>query len=256
MKKQILFLSILLSILSCQNTRTENLRIATAANMQFVMEELTKTFTAEYNIKCETIISSSGKLTAQIIQGAPYDLFLSADLKYPTELYDQNLAIEKPKIYAYGNLVLWTSKENLQLENLEKSISLISSDTIKHIAIANPKTAPYGAAAIQVLHHFDLFKKIENKLVYGENIAQTNQFVSTQAAELGFTAKSVVLSPRMKNQGRWISIDSGIYTPISQGVVLLKTPPNRLANAQKFYNFLFSPKAKEILNNFGYTVSQ
>ncbi len=255
MKKRFLFF-LLLFVLSCDNNQPENLRIATAANMQFAMEDLTKAFTAESGIKCETIISSSGKLTAQITQGAPYDIFISADMKYPTELYNKNLTIEKPKVYAYGSLVLWTMKENISLSDFENAIPLLNSDEIQHIALANPKTAPYGVAALQVLKHNNLLVKIEDKLVYGESIAQTNQFVTTQAAELGFTAKSVVLSPRVKNQGQWISIDPEIYTPISQGVVLLKNSENRRNKAQKFYNFLFSAKAKEILNNFGYLVSE
>jgi molybdate transport system substrate-binding protein len=254
MKKVIFIFFISCLFLTCQEKNSQKLTIATAANMQFAMEALSKSFTAETGIVCEIIIGSSGKLTAQIQQGAPFDVFVSADMKYPSELFKSGLTTDAPKIYAYGNLVLWTTTQHIQLTNFSSCIPLLISDTINHIALANPKTAPYGVAAIEVLKHYQILENIESKLVYGESIAQTNQFITTQAAELGFTAKSVVLSSKMKNNGQWISIDSGIYKPIAQGVVILKQSEKRLLQSQNFYNFLFSAKAKEILDNFGYNV--
>lgn len=239
---------------TCHQENRQKLTIATAANMQFAMEALSTSFTTETGIECETIIGSSGKLTAQIKQGAPFDVFISADMKYPTVLYNSGMTTDAPKIYAYGNLVLWTTIPDIPFHNFANCISLLASDTIHHIALANPKTAPYGVAAIEVLKHYKLFEKVESKLVFGESIAQTNQFITTQAAEVGFTAKSVALSPKIKNIGQWVAIESDIYTPIAQGVVILKQAENRLPQSKKFYNFLFSAKAKEILDNFGYDV--
>lgn len=239
------FISIL--SLSCNKNKQEKLTIATAANMQFAMKALIKAFSSETGIECEPIISSSGKLTAQIKEGAPFHVFVSADMKYPTDLYNSGFTYSKPKIYAYGKLVLWS-----MVQDFELSIDVLAGDNVKHIALANPKTAPYGTAAIEVLNYYQLLEKVENKLVYGESISQTNQFITTTAAELGFTSKSVVLSPDIKGQGNWVAIDPDIYTPIEQGIVILKSSNEFFEEAQQFYNFLFSNKAQETLEKFGY----
>lgn len=235
--------------LSCQASQTPKLLIATAANMQFVMNELTKTFTEETGVECNTIISSSGKLTAQIKEGAPYDLFVSANMKYPNELFHTGFSENPPKIYAYGRLIMWSLTEPTKL-----SIQTLLQENINHIAIANPKNAPYGGAAIEVLVHFDLKEKLEHKLVYGESIAQTNQFITSGAAEIGFTAKSVVLSPEIKEKGHWETLDPNIYSPIAQGVIKLKSTKMQ-AEAQLFYDFLSSAKAQDILIKYGYEVN-
>ena len=218
--------------------------------MQFVIKDLVESFTNSTGIECEIIISSSGKLTAQINEGAPFDVFVSANMKYPNDLFEKGLTLGKPKIYAHGKLVMWSMKNEIT-----PSILLLENDKIKHIAVANPKTAPYGNAAIEVLNHFQILKKLEPKLVYGENIAQVNQFINSQAAEIGFTSKSVVLSPKINNKGNWVEIDESIYSPIAQGIVCLKNDPSKKNNALKFSDFIFSKKGKEILNTFGYSTN-
>jgi len=240
----------LLLFTSCEQKDNSKLTIATAANMQFAMHELTKTFTKDTGIVCESITSSSGKLTAQIKERAPYDVFVSADMKFPNELFQSGFTTKKPKVYAYGKLVIWTMNSQLKpdFESLTKK-------HIKHIAMANPKTAPYGIAAEEVLKNKGLYNKIQTKLVFGESVAQTNQFIVSYAAEIGFTAKSVVLSQNIKEKGKWKEVDKDLYTPIAQGVVILKKRRNYLKEAQKFEDFLFSVKGKEILNKFGYSVS-
>ncbi|MDW7693470.1 molybdate ABC transporter substrate-binding protein [Flammeovirgaceae bacterium SG7u.111] len=247
MQKTLLLLLFFSITLSCQPQK-EGLLIATAANMQFVMKELTQVFEAETSIPCQVSISSSGKLTAQIKEGAPFDIFLSADMKFPQELQENKLSLSEPSIYAYGELVLWG------MGKIPPSIENLSDEKVKHIALANPKTAPYGSAAEAVLMHFSLLEKVKDKLVFGESIAQTNQFISTGAAEMGFTAKSVVVSPQILGKGKWIAIDPSLYPPIAQGIVLLKNGKASKEQAQKFYDFLFSAKGKEILNKFGYSV--
>ncbi|MBE0650749.1 MAG: molybdate ABC transporter substrate-binding protein [Bacteroidales bacterium] len=243
-----LVLSLLVVIASATNP-IPKITIAVAANMQFAMRALTQTFAKETGIECDLIISSSGKLTAQIKAGAPYDVFVSADMKYPDNLYKAGFALEEPKIYAYGKLVLWSINDSIK-----PSLAILKTDAIKHIACANPKTAPYGVAAIQALKHFGVYNLVENKLVYGESISQTNQFIISESAELGFTAKSVVLSPDFKGSGNWIEIDPNSYSPIAQGVIVIKRNKPEESKALKFYNFLFSPEAKKILENFGYKV--
>ena len=237
-------------VAACGPKMEDKLMIAAAANMQFAMEELTSSFSEETGIACETVISSSGKLTAQILEGAPYHIFMSADMKYPEKLFNAGLTTGKPEVYAYGKLVIWS-----MINETIPSINLLTNQGIAHIAIANPKIAPYGVAAVEVLHHYKIYEEVEDKLVYGESLAQTNQFITTKAAEIGFTSKSVVLSDKMKGRGSWIDIDPDIHTPISQGVVILKNSKDKLESAQMFYEFLQSEKGKEILNKFGYIVN-
>lgn len=222
--------------------------IAVAANMQFAIEPLIHDFTETTGIQCEPILSSSGKLTAQIIEGAPYDVFISANMKYPNELFKNNLTNSQPAIYAHGKLVLWSADKQIT-----PSFYFLKNNSLKHIALANPKTAPYGSAAIEVLKHYDLLEKLKNKLVYGESIAQTNQFIMSQAADIGFTAKSVVLSPQVKGKGNWIDIDPAIYSPIEQGIVILKNSKKQ-KEAELLFNYLFSKKGKRILEEYGYAV--
>lgn len=217
--------------------------------MQFVMVELIENFTKKTGIECETIISSSGKLTAQITEGAPFDIIVSADMKYPLKLFKNGLTITKPQIYAYGKLVLWSMNNDI-----EPSIEILTKSEITHIALANPKTAPYGLASIDVLKHYHILDSIQHKLVYGESISQTNQFITSKAAEIGFTSKSVVMSTKTK--GKWIGINSELHTPIAQGIALLKNRNNHSKEAKLFYDFMFSTKGKEILNKFGYSVPE
>jgi molybdate transport system substrate-binding protein len=248
-KLAVAFLFLTLLSLGCKKNKADKISVATAANMQFAMKELSLAFTKQSGIKSDIIVSSSGKLTAQIKEGAPYDLLVSADMKYPEDLYKSGFTTKKPEIYAYGKLVLWSITEGIN-----PSIEILEKPEIRHIAIANPKTAPYGRAAIDVLKHFGIFEKVKKKLVYGESISQTNQFIISGSAQIGFTAKSVVLSPKIAKKGKWSPIDESSYTPIAQGVVILKKD-NPSKNTEKFYSFLFSDRSKEILENYGYLLS-
>ena len=248
---QLLLIMFLHSVFCCQTSpeESERLIIAAAANMQFAVSALCESFEEKTGIGSELIISSSGKLTAQIKEGAPYHLFISADMQYPEELFRSGLAEKPPRVYAYGKLVLWS-----MVEGIQPSLKTLSSKRITHIALANPKTAPYGKAAQEFLKHYQLLDPLQAKLVFGESIAQTNQFITTQVADLGFTAKSVVVSPKMRGKGNWIDLDPGTYTPIQQGVLILKASSQQQQQAQKFYEFLFSAEAKRILEAYGYLV--
>ncbi len=246
---------LLLSFSACtqgnnKEKKKEKISVAVAANMQFAMEELAKQFADSSGIQCDLIVSSSGKLTAQIKEGAPFDVFVAANMKYPEEVAKNGKADSPPKEYAYGKLVLWS-----MVPEIDPSLTRLADESIKHIAVANPKTAPYGEAALEVLNYYNLAGSVEQKLVFGESIAQTNQFITTQSAELGFTAMSVVLSPKMRNKGRWTAVDDRAYTPIKQGVVLIKGENRPSPAARQFYQFLFSPAAKKILQDYGYAVS-
>ncbi len=247
--EKLLILLGLFLLVGCTNPPTEKLHIATAANMQFAMEVLTEAFTTNTGIACETVISSSGKLTAQIKEGAPFEVFVSADLKYPQALVDAQLTEGPVRVYAYGQLVLWT-----QIATLDLSMAALTQPEIRHIAMANPKIAPYGIAAEQVLAYYQLTDSVQPKLVFGESISQTNQFIVSQAAEIGFTARSVVEAPTLENKGRWLALPAESYEPIAQGVVVVRNKGEKLRQAHQFSDFLLTQEAQDILIKFGYLV--
>src|SRR4051794_13855929 len=165
MKKNSLIFYVLL--LSAVTSFAQNkLTVAAAANVQFVLNELAKDFKSSTGIETDIILNSSGKLTAQIKEGAPYDVFVSADMKYPKELYKSGYSIDSPKVYANGLLVLWTMQTGIKpIEDL----SVLTSDAVKKIAIANPQTAPYGEASVETMNYYKVYDKVKNKLVYGES---------------------------------------------------------------------------------------
>lgn len=253
MKKAGLILLIcVLLLLTVISFAQNKLTVAAAANVQFVINELAKDFKSSTGIKADIVINSSGKLTAQIKEGAPFDVFVSADMKYPAELYKSGFATDSPRVYANGLLVLWTMHTDIKPS---PDLRMLTSDAIKKIAIANPSTAPYGEASVEAINFYKIYDRVKDKLVYGESIAQTNQYIVTSSADIGFTAKSIVIADEMKGKGAWVDIDRKTYTPIRQGAVLLKhgneTNPE---SAKKFYDYLYSKKAKSILKKYGYVV--
>ena len=243
------FITLMLICLLPLSAMAEQITVAAAANVQFTLDELKAEFTKETGIDVKTVIGSSGKLTSQIENGAPFDVFMSADMDYPKRLDKDGTTLSEPKIYAYGYLVLWTLKD----VDLSKGIAGFSDRSVKRIAIASPKAAPYGRQAVIAMKYNHLYPGISSKLVYGESISQVNQFITTRAADVGITAKSVVLAPHMKDKGKWVEVDPQSYEPIAQGVVILKYAGRKhSAEAQKFDNFLFSAPAQDIFKKYGY----
>jgi molybdate transport system substrate-binding protein len=247
--KKILLTTLLLSSFLYAKTVT----IALAANVSYAMDELKSSFYKNNpDTKLRIIIGGSGKLTAQIKNGAPYDIFMSANMLYPEALYKEKIAITKPKIYAKGALAILSQKR----VDFSKGIEIVNDPNIRRIAIANPKTAPYGKATVEALKNAKLYKKIKSKLIYGESIAQTVTY-TMRAADLGFIAKSALFSPKMarfKAGKNYIEVDAKLYTPISQGIVILKQA-RKNKEAEKFYNFILSPQAKQIFKKYGYSLS-
>ena len=224
----------------------DEITVAAAANVQFTLEELAAAFEKDNpDIQIKTVSGSSGMLTAQIENGAPFDIFLSADMEYPQAIHEKGLAAQAPKIYVYGTLVLWTLGDF----DLSRGVEVLTDPAITHVAIANPETAPYGRQAVNVLKFYNLYPDISPKLVYGESISQVNPFITEQAADIGFTAASVVLAPGVRDKGKWVEVDSKSYRPIAQGVVLLK---DRAASSRAFYDFISSEKAGVIFKKYGY----
>lgn len=228
----------------------ETLTVAVAANVKFAFDDLAAAFTQDTGIKVESVFGSSGKITAQVKEGAPYDVFLSADMDYPTKLYQTGQAVTTPKVYAYGKVVLWTLNDKL---DLSKGLTVLTGADVKRVAVANPKLAPYGEEAIKALDKLGLRAAIEPKLVYAENIAQVVQFVDSGNVDAGFTAKSLVTAPENANRGKWIDVPPDAYDPIAQGAVILRYgQANHGEAARKFYGFLYSGKARAILEKFHY----
>lgn len=251
-KTMLILLTVMFVLKGFTQTPEKKVTVAVAANMQYAMKALKEKFEKETGIKIEVILGSSGKLTQQIQESAPFDVFISADTKYPLTLYQNKFAMDSPKVYANGLLVLWTVRTDIKPA---ASLQLLLQDNIKKIALANPKTAPYGVAAEEILKRYGLYDKVQSKLVFGESIAQTNQFIISQSADIGFTAKSVVLADETKGKGSWVDLDAKAYSPIAQAAVLLKHGAETNKDASvKFYNFLYSPAAKKIYKKFGYIV--
>lgn len=250
MSKHKKILIIIAVFIFCSNfVYAQDLKVAAAANLQSVLPELTELFTKQSGVKVKTITGSSGKLVAQIENGAPFDVFMSADMKYPQALYREKLTTGEPKVYAQGILVLWTAKSM----DLSSGVAILSDPSIKKVAVANPQLAPYGREAVNALKFYKIYEQVNSKLVYGESISQTNDFIVSQSADIGFTSKSTVLSPNLKEKGTWIEVPAESYQRIAQGVVVIKKS-NELSNAQKFYDFLFSSEAKDIFKKYGYNL--
>lgn len=243
---------LLLAFISCQSSKQPKLTVAVAANMQYTIEALVTEFNKTDQTKIDIVLGASGKLTQQIMHDAPFDIFVSADTKFPQTLADAHFALEPPRVYAQGVLVLWSVRPEIQPA---ADLGLLQDTVIKSIAIANPQTAPYGSAAQSLLKKYDLYNRVSSKLVTGESITQTSQFIATQSADIGFTAKSIVVSKEMKDKGKWVELNAGDYPPIEQAAVLLKNARgDHEAAARKFYNFLYSPTAKAIYKQSGYLV--
>lgn len=247
MKNLIISLSLIFASL-----HADVIKIAVAANVSYAIDELKAEFAKSHpNTKVQVTLGSSGKLTAQIKNGAPYGLFMAANMKYPQALYDDKIATTKPLVYAQGALAFLSVNK----QDFSKGIELLKSDKIKKIAIANPKTAPYGKAAIEAMKNSAIYADVERKFVFAESISQTVTY-AIAAADIGIIAKSSLYSSKMKHykQGQnWAAVDPKLYTPIKQGIVLLQYGKNN-AEYKAFYDFILSDKAKEILKSYGYIV--
>ncbi len=228
-----------------------SITVAVAANAQYAMEEIKAAFKKETGIEVKTVYGASGKFATQIRSGAPFDVFVSADMDFPDSVYAWGQAAEKPKPYARGKLVLWTLK-NL---DLGKGLSVLNDSSIAHIAVADPKKAPYGREAVNALKKSGMYASDSSRLVYGESISQVTQYIVTQNVDIGFDAKSVVLAGEVKGKGKWVEVDSTLYHPIEQGAVVCKYgKDNNPKLAEGFLNFLYSDSARAILVRYGYAL--
>jgi molybdate transport system substrate-binding protein len=226
--------------------QADTLYVAVAANAQHAFKEIAQVFQKNTGIHIKSTIGSSGKFVAQITHGAPFDIFLSADMNYPQKLYKLGLTSSAPKPYAQGKLVLWTTR-NIPLKEWSQALQ---SPLVKKIGIANPDFAPYGREGLRFLKQSNLLKKVQSKLVYGDSVAQTDQYIATGNVEVGLTAQSTIFAYKAR-KNEWIAVPKSLYQPILQGVVILKSSSHQ-SSAHLLVKFLFSPTARAIFARHGY----
>jgi len=230
----------------------QEISIAVAANVSYAIDDLITEFQkTNPDIKVRAILGSSAKLTAQIKNGAPFGLFMAANMMYPKALYSDAIASTEPVIYAQGTLAYFS----VQKRNFTQRIEVLKDKSIVKIAIANPKTAPYGKAAEEALKNAKIYDSAKSKLIFAESASQTVAY-ALKAADIGLIAKSALYSRRMsqyKEGINWATVNPKLYTPINQGVVLLKYAGNSKAY-KAFYDFILSDKAKVIFKSYGYMV--
>lgn len=232
--------------------QADEVQVAVASNFSKPLETLATAFKTVSGHELKISAGATGKLYAQIENGAPFEVFLSADSNTPKKLVDAHLAVADSQFtYALGKLVLWSSKQGY----IDAQGKVLNKNEFKHLAIANPKTAPYGAAALQVLAHLGLTPSLEAKIVQGENISQTYEFVSTGNAELGFVAWSQVAPDGALKDGSVWQVPEDLYQPIQQDAVLLTKGKANIA-AKALLDFLKTPAAQKLITEAGYGLAK
>ncbi|MGY6214832.1 molybdate ABC transporter substrate-binding protein [Methylolobus aquaticus] len=238
------------SLLLVQAVKAEKITIAAAADLKFAMDEIVAQFKgANPGDTVDVTYGSSGKFHTQVQQGAPYDLFFSADIGFPRELAAGGFAASEVRPYAVGRIVLWSPR----LTASKMTLKSLTDPKITRIAIANPKHAPYGKRAEEALRASGLWDKVEPKLVYGENIAQTAQFVQTGNAQVGIIALSLAISPELAKQGGYWLIPENLHQPLEQGYILTKQAANN-ALARRFADYMGSKSARQVMTRYGFAL--
>jgi molybdate transport system substrate-binding protein len=231
---------------------SEDVTIAAAADLNFAFKELVPTFEQQTGEHVKLTLGSSGNFYAQIQNGAPFDLYFSADIGYPRKLEEAGLVMPGSLYpYAIGRIVLWTG--NGSHLDLSKGLEILLEPTIKKIAIANPKHAPYGRAAVAAMEYFKVYDQVKDKLIFGENVSQAAQFIESGACDAGIVALSLALAPAMKAAGQYWEIPATAHSPLEQGAVILKQSKNPEA-ARQFLEFIKGPHGQEIMKRYGFTL--
>jgi molybdate transport system substrate-binding protein len=230
----------------------DEVTVAAASDLNFAFKELTGEFEKKTGTHVKLSLGSSGNFFSQIENGAPFDLYFSADIRYPQKLIDGGHGVADSLYrYAVGRIVLWARKQS-QVQ-VERGLEVLAAPEIHKIAIANPKHAPYGRAAVSALEHHKLYDRVKDRLVLGENISQAAQFVESGACEVGIVALSLALAPTMKASGRYWEIPADAHPPIEQGAVILKNAKNQ-QKAREFMEFLKGQQSQTIMRRYGFTL--
>lgn len=232
-----------------QSLYAQPVTIAVAANMKDAFAEINRSFRATGKPELRVVFGSSGNFTAQILNGAPYSLLIAADEHFPLELYKAGKSADEGTIYATGKLA-FIAKKSLNLPSAANKVDIAGAITrANKIAIAKPELAPYGKAAVQYLKSEGLWDLAKDKLVYADNVAVATMYVASGAADIGFTALSLAMSPEVMKSSSYSVLNYSMYDPIKQRMILMKGAPTE---AVDLYRFMQSPQAKLILNRYGY----
>lgn len=242
-----------LAIGAAEPAASGELTIAAASDLNFVFKELVAGFQATTGTRVKLTFGSSGNFFSQIQNGAPFDLYFSADVRYPQKLIEARQArAETLYTYAIGRIVVWAPK-NSPVKVKERGMEALRDPSVRKIAIANPKHAPYGRAAEAAMQQFRIYEQVKDKLVWGENVSQAAQFVASGAADIGIVALSLAMAPSMQAAGTFWEVPASAHQPIEQGAVVLAGAGNPAA-AQAFLDYLKAPEARAIMERYGFVL--
>lgn len=240
----------LFTLLAASSAHAEKITIAAAADLKFAMDEIVAAFKREkQGNELEVIYGSSGKFHTQIQQGAPYDIYFSADIAYPRDLASKGMAASAVRPYAVGRIVLWSNS----MDATKMTLASLGDPRISRIAIANPKHAPYGKRAEEALRASGVWEKLQPKLVYGENIAHTAQFVQTGNAQAGIIALSLALNPELAKKGGYYLIPATLHEPLEQGFVITRRGAEKPL-VKQFADYMASRPARAVMTRYGFAL--
>jgi molybdate transport system substrate-binding protein len=246
----LLLITVAILISAVVQAQGSEVRVAAAADLKFAMSDLAAQYEKHTGSKLDVTYGSSGNFFSQMQNGAPFDLFFSADIDYPRKLEAAGLA-DPGTLYEYaiGRIVIWAPPDS-KIDVAKRGWNALLDVSVQKIAIANPEHAPYGRAAVAAMKKAGIYERVAAKLVYGENISQTAQFAQSGNAQAGIVALSLAVSPAMKDGQRW-EIPAEMHAPIEQGAVLLKGARNKRA-ARKFLDFVKSDAGRVTLAKYGF----
>jgi molybdate transport system substrate-binding protein len=248
--------SALLFLITCGTNlaQAEEITIAAASDLNFAFKELIAGYEKATGNHVRLSLGSSGNFFSQIQNGAPFDLYFSADIGYPKKLEEAGLTMPGSLYrYAVGRIVLWAGTASRI--DLSKGLEVLRDPGIKKVAIANPKHAPYGRAAVAAMEYFKVYDQVKDRLVLGENISQTAQFIESGACDIGIIALSLAVAPAMKAHGTYWEIPAEAHQPLEQGAAILKSSDHQEA-AKQFLEFMQGDKGREIMTSYGFTLPQ
>jgi molybdate transport system substrate-binding protein len=250
--RRVILMALLIAGIMLSRCFAQDLTVAAAADLQFAMQDIAARFQSQTATTVKVVYGSSGNFFQQLQNGAPFDMFFSANLDYPRKLQAAGLT-EPGSYYAYarGKIVIWIPNESRL--DLARGLPILLDPSVKRIAVANPQHAPYGQAAVAALQHAGLYEKVKDKFVLGENISQTASFALSGSADVGIVALSLALSPNLKDKGRYVEIPVSAYPPLEQACVILASSKNK-ASARQFLAFLKTAPIADVFRRYGFDV--
>lgn len=230
----------------------DDIAVAAASDLHFAIKELIVEYEKQTGHHVKLSLGSSGNFYAQLQQGAPFDLYFSADIGYPKKLEEAGLTVPGSLYrYAVGRVVLWAPKQSPV--EVSKGLTVLRDAAVRKIAIANPKHAPYGRAAVAAMERSQVYAEVKDRLVLGENISQAAQFIESGACDVGIIALSLAMAPIMKSAGSYWLIPAEAHPPLEQGAVIMKQSKQQDA-ARHFLQFMQSPQGQELMTRYGFTL--